>query len=308
MPGATSGARGRGLGQRRTLAGASDARSPAGRACAAVDRVRERLLCGRRLLRRRVRWRLPQLCPDGKGRGLLAHQECRRRSRVRARRPATDRALPPAAGRGVYGAGGLRVRFLRRRRLLPNFRLRNLPVVRRSRLRRGVRASRQVRRRSGLGLYGAGRPATVSESAARRTARRAPRPRSVYRSPVPTASCCDQACTGTCYSCNQPQALGVCLPIDGAEDLVATTTCSGTGSARTRRRSSRLQGQERRSCALRMQAAPAGTAALFAFLRTRPIPTTSATPSCAASSDACACRFDGYPERNDSGSMSKRRR
>jgi hypothetical protein len=39
--------------------------------------------------------------------------------------------------------------------------------------------------------------------------------------------CCDEACGDTCYGCNQAGSVGTCKPIDGAEDLTATVTCSG---------------------------------------------------------------------------------
>jgi hypothetical protein len=39
--------------------------------------------------------------------------------------------------------------------------------------------------------------------------------------------CCDEACSGTCYGCNQPGSEGRCKPIDGAEDHAAPTTCEG---------------------------------------------------------------------------------
>jgi hypothetical protein len=38
--------------------------------------------------------------------------------------------------------------------------------------------------------------------------------------------CCDQGCDGTCSSCNQPGSEGSCKPLHGADDLVATLTCT----------------------------------------------------------------------------------
>jgi len=40
--------------------------------------------------------------------------------------------------------------------------------------------------------------------------------------------CCNEACTGTCVSCNQAQSPGTCLPVVGAEDASASTPCTGT--------------------------------------------------------------------------------
>jgi hypothetical protein len=37
--------------------------------------------------------------------------------------------------------------------------------------------------------------------------------------------CCESACDGTCYSCDQEGSKGVCKPIDGAEDRSATFPC-----------------------------------------------------------------------------------
>jgi hypothetical protein len=39
--------------------------------------------------------------------------------------------------------------------------------------------------------------------------------------------CCNEACTGTCVSCNQAQSPGTCLPVSGAEDEAATEACAG---------------------------------------------------------------------------------
>ena len=39
--------------------------------------------------------------------------------------------------------------------------------------------------------------------------------------------CCNEACDGTCFSCNQAHSPGTCLPINGAEDTSASTTCNG---------------------------------------------------------------------------------
>ncbi len=39
--------------------------------------------------------------------------------------------------------------------------------------------------------------------------------------------CCNEACSGTCFSCNQAQSPGTCRAIDGAADPSATTVCSG---------------------------------------------------------------------------------
>jgi hypothetical protein len=40
--------------------------------------------------------------------------------------------------------------------------------------------------------------------------------------------CCDTACDGTCFSCNQAQRPGTCSAIGGDVDLSATTPCQGT--------------------------------------------------------------------------------
>ena len=40
--------------------------------------------------------------------------------------------------------------------------------------------------------------------------------------------CCNEACTGTCVSCNQAQSPGTCLPVVDAEDPSASTPCTGT--------------------------------------------------------------------------------
>jgi hypothetical protein len=39
--------------------------------------------------------------------------------------------------------------------------------------------------------------------------------------------CCNEACDGTCYSCNLPGSAGTCKPIDGAEDFVAADAICG---------------------------------------------------------------------------------
>ena len=39
--------------------------------------------------------------------------------------------------------------------------------------------------------------------------------------------CCNEACTGTCVSCNQAQSPGTCMPVSGAEDASASTPCMG---------------------------------------------------------------------------------
>ena len=38
--------------------------------------------------------------------------------------------------------------------------------------------------------------------------------------------CCNEACTGTCFSCNQAQSSGTCMPVSGAEDASASTPCT----------------------------------------------------------------------------------
>jgi hypothetical protein len=40
--------------------------------------------------------------------------------------------------------------------------------------------------------------------------------------------CCSEACDGTCFSCNQAQNAGTCLPITGDVDPSASTPCQGT--------------------------------------------------------------------------------
>jgi len=40
--------------------------------------------------------------------------------------------------------------------------------------------------------------------------------------------CCNEACDGTCFSCNQAQNAGTCLPVNGTVDDSATTPCNGT--------------------------------------------------------------------------------
>jgi len=40
--------------------------------------------------------------------------------------------------------------------------------------------------------------------------------------------CCNVACDGTCYSCNQPGSAGTCKPIDGDQDPSATVACTGS--------------------------------------------------------------------------------
>jgi hypothetical protein len=40
--------------------------------------------------------------------------------------------------------------------------------------------------------------------------------------------CCNQACSGTCFSCNQAGSAGTCLPLDGADDKSADVTCTGS--------------------------------------------------------------------------------
>jgi hypothetical protein len=39
--------------------------------------------------------------------------------------------------------------------------------------------------------------------------------------------CCNEACSGTCVSCNQAQSPGTCMPVSGAEDASANTPCTG---------------------------------------------------------------------------------
>jgi hypothetical protein len=39
--------------------------------------------------------------------------------------------------------------------------------------------------------------------------------------------CCNEACDGTCYSCNQAGSVGTCKAIDGAQDPTASVTCVG---------------------------------------------------------------------------------
>lgn len=39
--------------------------------------------------------------------------------------------------------------------------------------------------------------------------------------------CCTTACTEQCYSCNQPEHLGTCRPLDGQDDVVAAVSCAG---------------------------------------------------------------------------------
>jgi hypothetical protein len=39
--------------------------------------------------------------------------------------------------------------------------------------------------------------------------------------------CCNEACTGTCVSCNQAQSPGTCLPVVDAEDASASAPCTG---------------------------------------------------------------------------------
>jgi len=39
--------------------------------------------------------------------------------------------------------------------------------------------------------------------------------------------CCNTACDGACFSCNQAQSPGTCLPLDNAEDPSANTPCGG---------------------------------------------------------------------------------
>ena len=39
--------------------------------------------------------------------------------------------------------------------------------------------------------------------------------------------CCNEACTGTCFSCNQAQSAGTCVPISDAEDVSASAPCTG---------------------------------------------------------------------------------
>ena len=40
--------------------------------------------------------------------------------------------------------------------------------------------------------------------------------------------CCNEACDGTCYSCNQQGSAGTCKPIDGDQDPSATVACTGS--------------------------------------------------------------------------------
>jgi hypothetical protein len=42
--------------------------------------------------------------------------------------------------------------------------------------------------------------------------------------------CCNEACTGTCSSCNQAQSPGTCLPISDAEDVSASAPCTGANT------------------------------------------------------------------------------
>ena len=39
--------------------------------------------------------------------------------------------------------------------------------------------------------------------------------------------CCNAACDGICFSCDQAQSLGTCLPLGNAEDSSASTPCGG---------------------------------------------------------------------------------
>ena len=39
--------------------------------------------------------------------------------------------------------------------------------------------------------------------------------------------CCNEACTGTCFSCNQAQSPGICMLVSGAEDTTAEGPCTG---------------------------------------------------------------------------------
>ena len=40
--------------------------------------------------------------------------------------------------------------------------------------------------------------------------------------------CCNDACDGTCYSCNQQGHAGTCTPVNGAEDPSANVACTGS--------------------------------------------------------------------------------
>ena len=40
--------------------------------------------------------------------------------------------------------------------------------------------------------------------------------------------CCNEACTGACFSCNQAQSPGTCRPLHNAEDPSASAPCGGT--------------------------------------------------------------------------------
>jgi hypothetical protein len=39
--------------------------------------------------------------------------------------------------------------------------------------------------------------------------------------------CCEQACSGTCLACNQPNIKGLCRPLNNVEDLGPAGTCGG---------------------------------------------------------------------------------
>lgn len=42
--------------------------------------------------------------------------------------------------------------------------------------------------------------------------------------------CCNQACDGTCYACNQTDSLGACRPLHGVEDPQASAPCTGSST------------------------------------------------------------------------------
>jgi hypothetical protein len=42
--------------------------------------------------------------------------------------------------------------------------------------------------------------------------------------------CCNDACDGTCYSCNQQGSAGTCKPLNGTEDPSAVVTCAGSST------------------------------------------------------------------------------
>ena len=182
--------------------------------------VCERILRRRRLLRHRLRRRLPELLADGQRRDLLAGQE-RDRRRLRERLDLRrDGGLPQ----------GSRSELLRR---TPSARPATASTASAAR----APACGTCQACMVPGLEGKCAPVArfVDDDTCNGTNRcdglgECRRNNgSDCKAPADCVSlncvdgvCCNDACDGTCFSCNLAQSPGTCLPLDDAEDSSAT--------------------------------------------------------------------------------------